>query len=717
MANYATLKAAIQDVVKTNGNNEITGALLQQSLLAMINSLGNGFQYAGIALPTTNPGTPDQNVFYIAPSSGAYSNFNSIVVADGEIAILKYNGSWVKDSVKVVSIERVDKIASVVGSNGDAVTLYPSAFSGLVCTGTTVVAASSTYDSFVIPVTPGVRYTFTGVISSKFGFANYPKIGDTPTQTGVYSETMIPDPGVNYVLVNVQKSVSSISYSSDSFGLVKDVADLQEYLNGSPSVVITASANVGTVNTGIPMDVSQYVGRRAHLTFSGAGATFIPLQNNYIGMARLTQDDVLDIIIPAGFGVSAYVASGTLDVSVTITIEAAPQPWDEQQYNINAVTLLDGYYYNTGGNYNGTPAALAGYSGATGKLKYGDALRLTGQGGSNIVATVAFFNAAGNMILRAAQGEMTDITIFAPQNCAYYSFNSRNSKSPSLSVLSALDLGKLTTQVETLQQDVQELQDIAQDWGDKTIVCLGDSITEFSYNGKRYSDYLHDITGATVINGGIGGTRIQERTTPTSSPSSSLTGYAGLDLASIVKAFCTNDFTIVDACAEWVKNNESDDNTPIIARIKAINWAAVNVITIFAGTNDWGATVGTSGSEDPLTTLGAINYIIKLINTTYPHIRIYWFTPIPRYVSNIRDSEHWSSNYSYGGKTLKELAALIQTEVVNNNIPVCDMYNTFGITQSNFSAYFNDNDGTHPYKAFLPIAEKIRGFMSSNMTF
>ena len=35
MANYATLKAAIQDVVRTNGNNEITGALLQQSLLAM----------------------------------------------------------------------------------------------------------------------------------------------------------------------------------------------------------------------------------------------------------------------------------------------------------------------------------------------------------------------------------------------------------------------------------------------------------------------------------------------------------------------------------------------------------------------------------------------------------------------------------------------------------------------------------------------------------
>ena len=35
MANYENLKSAIQQVVKTNGNNAITGALLQQSLLLL----------------------------------------------------------------------------------------------------------------------------------------------------------------------------------------------------------------------------------------------------------------------------------------------------------------------------------------------------------------------------------------------------------------------------------------------------------------------------------------------------------------------------------------------------------------------------------------------------------------------------------------------------------------------------------------------------------
>lgn len=100
MANYATLKAAIQDVIKTNGNNEITGSLLQQSLLSMINALGADYQFVGIANESTNPGTPDQNVFYIA-GAGTYSNFGAAVIPDGHLGALKYNGSWTLQTVFV----------------------------------------------------------------------------------------------------------------------------------------------------------------------------------------------------------------------------------------------------------------------------------------------------------------------------------------------------------------------------------------------------------------------------------------------------------------------------------------------------------------------------------------------------------------------------------------------------------------------------------------
>ena len=92
MANYATLKAAIENVVKTNGNNEITGALLQQSLISMINALGAGYQFMGVANPSTNPGTPDQRVFYLASQRGIYTNFGSLNVTG--LSVLYYDTIW-----------------------------------------------------------------------------------------------------------------------------------------------------------------------------------------------------------------------------------------------------------------------------------------------------------------------------------------------------------------------------------------------------------------------------------------------------------------------------------------------------------------------------------------------------------------------------------------------------------------------------------------------
>lgn len=93
MANYATLIAAIQSVITQNGNNEITGPILQQTLVSIINSLGSGYQFIGIATPSTTPGTPDQKVFYIG-SAGTYPNFGPSVVPDGNLGVFYYDSAW-----------------------------------------------------------------------------------------------------------------------------------------------------------------------------------------------------------------------------------------------------------------------------------------------------------------------------------------------------------------------------------------------------------------------------------------------------------------------------------------------------------------------------------------------------------------------------------------------------------------------------------------------
>lgn len=99
MANYVSLKNAIQSVIKANGNNEITGPVLQSQLLAMINTLGAGYQYMGVAQPSTNPGTPDARVMYLAYLPGTYVNFNGISV-DG-FCVLKYDASWTKEEIPI----------------------------------------------------------------------------------------------------------------------------------------------------------------------------------------------------------------------------------------------------------------------------------------------------------------------------------------------------------------------------------------------------------------------------------------------------------------------------------------------------------------------------------------------------------------------------------------------------------------------------------------
>lgn len=108
MANYAILKSTIEDNIKQNGTNAITGPVLQSALLAIVNSLGAEFQFGGEVVPTDNPGTSDYKVAYLAATPGTYSNFGGLVVDEGEVAILKGSGtSWEKDTTGIASADEL----------------------------------------------------------------------------------------------------------------------------------------------------------------------------------------------------------------------------------------------------------------------------------------------------------------------------------------------------------------------------------------------------------------------------------------------------------------------------------------------------------------------------------------------------------------------------------------------------------------------------------
>lgn len=117
MANWSTLKAAIASIIKTNGNREITGQLMQNILNNIVSSVGENSTFAGIATPATNPGVPDGNVFYLATKAGTYANFSGIEITTGEAVILEWRGSWVKKISGFATQQKLTEIEPIVLSD------------------------------------------------------------------------------------------------------------------------------------------------------------------------------------------------------------------------------------------------------------------------------------------------------------------------------------------------------------------------------------------------------------------------------------------------------------------------------------------------------------------------------------------------------------------------------------------------------------------------
>lgn len=114
MANWDILKEAISSTIKTNGNQEITGQLLQNVLLNIVSNFGENISYRGVATPATNPGAPDGPVFYFAFEPGRYANFGGISVADQPLILTWNNGSWASEPMDFASIESVNEITKSV---------------------------------------------------------------------------------------------------------------------------------------------------------------------------------------------------------------------------------------------------------------------------------------------------------------------------------------------------------------------------------------------------------------------------------------------------------------------------------------------------------------------------------------------------------------------------------------------------------------------------
>ena len=104
MANYAAVKAHIDADIKRNGQNAITGNVLNGVLNEMVDVLGQGFQFMGVAHIDDTPTVDDDSMLAYLAGPGTYADFGGVVVPDLSVAILKYDGSWSVQSSQIVDL-------------------------------------------------------------------------------------------------------------------------------------------------------------------------------------------------------------------------------------------------------------------------------------------------------------------------------------------------------------------------------------------------------------------------------------------------------------------------------------------------------------------------------------------------------------------------------------------------------------------------------------
>lgn len=372
-------------------------------------------------------------------------------------------------------------------------------------------------------------------------------------------------------------------------------------------------------------------------------------------------------------------------------VEFVTDPNFEDTTNIIAdTTWQEGYYRGTNGNATTSQYTTNYICSDFIPVNPGEKYRLY-VNGTCIVVAMYYSNAKddgteGSIGTVSGSGSHTDITV--PDGKTFLALNCSMNHSNRVNVIHRL------TQYDSEKSICfPRLVYGTQEWIGKKIVNFGDSIFDNGQaTGEDVSTYLAQKTGATVLNCAFGGCRM------------------GAHTASQFDAFSMYKLADAVATGVWTEQDEALSGQDIpgnfattLARLKAIDFSEVDIITISYGTNDFAGGLGLGG-ESKYFTDWALDYSIKTILSEYPNVRIFVCLPIYRvwlteqYAfdedSNTKEVTTWT-----GGDVKHKLTDFVEAERTvckANQIPVIDNYYELGINKWNWTTYIPSSDGTHP---------------------
>ena len=188
------------------------------------------------------------------------------------------------------------------------------------------------------------------------------------------------------------------------------------------------------------------------------------------------------------------------------------------------------------------------------------------------------------------------------------------------------------------------------DFSNKTMACLGDSITRGLCKGVEmdtpYPSLLKEKIGLKeIFNLGIGGSTI-----------------------------CTKNYNSMVSRYDDIPDD-------------------CDIISVHGGVNDWAQSfeLGNMDSSNTRTIYGALHYLASNLKATYPNSFIFFMTPLP--VSDAKLEQYASTPYS-----LEDISNAFKNIGQKYNLPVLDLYSLSGF--EDFCNNTEKTDGIHPNQDF-----------------
>lgn len=222
-------------------------------------------------------------------------------------------------------------------------------------------------------------------------------------------------------------------------------------------------------------------------------------------------------------------------------------------------------------------------------------------------------------------------------------------------------------------------------------VCMGDSITGMFSHKTGYPEMIsikHPEINA--INVGFSGTSVIDHADE---------NYMPFSFNRLVDAIISGDWSNQDA---KVGNISTANYAEHLTALKGIDFANVDFVTVFYGTNDWGFNYSIDTFKE------VYSQALKKLQTKYPQIRIVVICP---YWRSISDGEDSNINPNNNGIYLYDFSNAIENDVAfTYNLPCINLYRSLG-ANSITNRYYTQ-DGTHPtFRTRSIIADKIFRFL------